>query len=131
MSLKVVVLFIGVSLLFFGCKTPKHVLHEVLEQNYTLLYIDIKQSKLEGNIAIDVVDDTKSPLKDYRIVIRNGKEVVFDFMQGNSRSVYYTDGNDLVLEVSKTGYKTVLTKPFATDPDMEKACLFLIKMEKE
>jgi flagellar hook assembly protein FlgD len=64
------------------------------------------------------------------ILTENGK-VIFDLPQKGHRCTFFKDGKSVKIEIIKEGYKTVKTKPFSTDDEMEFANLIKVTLEKE
>lgn len=118
-------------MLMVSCKTSELVNDQPNKENYTLENLSIGENGLEGNIVIEVFDENMSPIRQYRTIIReNGKEV-FDVPPQGHRSTFFTDGKNITIEIQKAGFKTIKTKAFETDEEMEMASFIQIKLIKE
>lgn len=114
----------------FSCGTTKEISNSD-NPNYTIEHLNIAENGFEGNIVVEVYDTQMNPINDYQSILAETGKVIFDVAQNGHRSTFFTDGKSVTIEIKKTGYRTVKTKPFSTDYEMELANFIKIKLEKE
>jgi len=114
----------------FSCGTTKEI-SSPKNTNYSIVNLNIVENGFEGNIVVEVYDNQMNPLNDYQSVLTENGEVIFDVPQKGHRCTFFEDGKSVTIEIKKEGYKTVKTKPFSTDVEMELANFIKITLEKE
>lgn len=114
----------------YSCGTTKEIINSD-SPNYTMENLNITENGFEGNIVVEVRDNQMNPINDYQSILTENGKIIFDVPQKRHRCTFFKDGKSLTLEIKKEGYKTVKTKPFSTDDEMELANFIKITLVKE
>jgi hypothetical protein len=118
------------SLSLLSCATaPKNTAENT--PSYTIRSLSIDANGFAGNIVVEVYDVEGNPINEFRTILREGKEVIFDVPQKNHQCTFFKDGHDLTLEIQKTGYETLKTEPFITDEELDNAQFIRVTLYKK
>lgn len=80
---------------------------------YEVVFKDQSQNEYEGNVVIMVFDERKKELNKVNVALYEKAKKTGELEETTSMSVFQASENDFVLEVTRTGYIEVRTKPIS------------------
>ena len=99
--------------------------------SYTIEYLNIVENDFGGNIVLEVYDSNGNHITDYQTILKENGKVIFDVPQKDYNCTFFEDGKSVTIEILKDGYKPFITKPFATDDELELANYIKVTLVKE
>lgn len=99
--------------------------------NYTIENLNIVENDFDGNIVLEVYDSNGNHITDYQTILKENGKLIFDVPQKDYSCTFFENGKSVTIEILKDGFKPFITKPFATDEELELANFIKVTLVKE
>lgn len=112
-----------------ACGTTKEITNKNDTESYSVKHVPNSENYYEGNIIVEVFDSNNQELTGALVTILSEDKKLSELELTTSMGVFNEEEKDIIVLVSRCGYKDVKTSKIAMSTD--KACFISVRLPEE